>query len=233
MKYFLAIDKGDLYSNQERFKKIDLAQFHKQLGEDENLKALSLFTATFAMENDLKAFLRSKQLLDLRYASYDLVIIYFKDYYHSLPVAYQADQEFLNLVNIENAIYEYAMRPSFLNHIINRYSNYKFLQQEIYSFKSYLSNAFADYKLYDVIRSFVSKICYCMKDSKRQINYFELYRLGMFLSSLINNKVLQSSNVTMKHASSVQSINDDPGSYHFEELQDRFQNTQEDQIRLF
>lgn len=234
MKYFLAIDKGHLFKNNERFTKINLETIHEKLGQENNLQALCTFTVSFANELELKMFLEAKGLLKRKNLHSKLVITYFKDYNHFSSIPYAKDKQFLDYHYLEKIIYENAKKPEFLQHLIKSYANYKHVASQLYSFRVYLSNPYEDYKLYDVVRNFVSKIVLRDKQGKSSINYKGLYDLGMFVAKLITPPEIKQAEkvqpITFKDSLSEE---EDPTHFHLIELKERYEKDQDDQMRLF
>ena len=235
MKYFLAIDKGQVFKNSERLIKLNLTSINEKLSVDNNLRALCTFTCSFNSQEELKSFLQAKGLLDKKNTSLPLVITYFRDYYRTLNVPYSKDSQYFNSKNLVELIYKHAKDTNFLSMIINHYSNYQHLSKEIYSLRSYLSNPYADYKLYDVIRAFVDKLCYRQnKNQKNIINFKGMFDLGMLISRILNKspeKVREDSSKTSLEKQNLSE--DDPRFFKLEELKDRYEKSQEDQMRLF
>lgn len=233
MKYFLAFDKGQKFKNNERFIKIDLKEINEKLVQDKNLRALCTFTCSFSNERDLKAFLHAKGVIASKDTKYDLIITYVKEFNRSISVPYAQDAKFLNYKNLAEIIYQQSKSTNLIQVIIEHYSNYRHLSSEIYSLRSYLLNPYADYKLYDVIRSLVDKICFRQTSGKRILNFKSLYDLGMLLSKYFSpkeNKIESSQNIP---DSKPFLSEDNPGYFHLEELKERYEKNKDDQMRLF
>lgn len=192
MKYFLTIDRG-VYFNQDRFKKIELSKINVNLNKEDNLEEIYEFTTTFENPSLLKSFLNKQSLLNAKDMFFDLVITYENNPVHLLAVAYSSDKKYFNLRNLEQIIYSFIAKPERLRILAKYYSNYKYLANELLSFRSFVVNPYADYKLYDVIRRFVEKICFKVVNGKKVKNYSEIYRLCMLVSKLDNPKNIKSS----------------------------------------
>ncbi len=234
MKYFLALDKGPSYRNDERYLKIDLNKINSLLNQDNNLKPLCAFTCTFKDKGELKKFLKANHLIDARYENYDLGITYFKEYYRFVSVPYQADAKFLNPKTLEQVIYEKSNHPNFLSIIIKQYHKVPYLKEEIYSFHSYITNPYADYKLYNVIRSFVNKICFRKNNDGIYVPDFKgTYNLGMLIAKIGNKDVKSNEIKQTKSVEKVEYSEDDPRAHHLEELKERYEKSQDGQMRLF
>ncbi len=236
MKYYLSLDKGQVFKNKDRYIKIDLSEINEKLIQDNNLKALVTFTCSFENVLQLKEFLNAKGLIEKKNINCHLVLTYVRDYIHFREIPFKEDAKYLNFRNLEELICYNSKKPGFLDAIIQNYSKLPHLSPEIYSFRGYLSNPYADYKFYDVVRSFVSKICFREKSGKKVINYKGLFDLGMLISKLTKSKeavetVVKSEKETMDREP--QYSEDDPRYHHLEELKDRYEKEQEDQIRLF
>ena len=143
----------------------------------------------------------------------------------------------MNFKNLEEIIYRIAKKPGFLQVIISHYSNYQNLFSEMYSFRGYLSNPYADYKFYDVVRRFVDKVCFREVNGKKKINYKGLYDLGMLISNLEEYEKAEKIKVEKKadlKSSFRERINeDDPEYFHLEELESRKNEELDGQMRLF
>ena len=237
MKYFFAVDKGQSFKNALRFYKIDLTALNPKLAENNNLQALCTFTTTFENEAQLKAFLQSQGLLKLKDIGSDLIITYYREYNHFIKIPYLKDAKFLNFKNLEDIIYKYSKKPGFLKAVISRYNNYKNVFSEIYSFRGYLQNPYADYKFYDVVRQFVDKICFRTTNSKKKINYKGLYDLGMLISTLEEYENVRKLEIEKKEAMKCfqkRELNEeDPEYFHLEELRARKNEEIDGQMRLF
>lgn len=237
MKYFLAIDKGQIFKNSLRFYKIDLETIDDKLASNNNLQALCTFTTTFENEAQLKAFLEAKGLLDLKDIGNNLIITYYREYNRYIKVPYAKNSKFLNFKNLEEIIYRMAKKPGFLQVIISHYSNYQNLFSEMYSFRGYLSNPYADYKFYDVVRRFVNKVCFRDRNGKKKINYKGLYDLGMLISTLEEYEKAEKIKAEQKaslNSSFQENMNeDDPAYFHFKELESRRNEELDGQMRLF
>ena len=223
MKYFLTIDKGLFYNKKERFKKINLSSINESLDKENNLEAICTFTTAFETPALIKDFLNKKKLLDSKEMIFDLVITYQNEPEHLLDVAYASDKEYFNLNKLEQLIYSFSRKPERLRIITKYYNNQKSLTNELTSLRAYLSNPFADYKLFDVIRRFIEKVCYKTVNGKRVKNYQEIYRLGMLLRKLDNPKRSEEINKSeeVENISKMRYTEEDPEYFHFEELQDR------------
>ena len=233
MKYYLAFDKGVAFKNRERFIKIDLEAINSKLNQDNNLESLTVFTTSFETEKQLKEFLQKKTIVDSRFLSNHLVIIYIRDYIHLREIPYKENALYLNYRNLEELIYKNAKHKGLLNSLIQNYQNYPHLSKEIYSLRVYLSNPYADYKLYDVIRSFVKKICFKEKKGNLKINYKGLFDLGMLLSKIIDSSKKKEQIVEPATPIDQEYDEDDPRYFHLEELKYRQEKEQDDQFRLF
>lgn len=233
MKYDLSLDKGQAFKNRERYIKIDLGKINELLSRDNNLKALTTFTCTFESDGELKEFLKAKGLIDARNIRNDIVITYLKDYIHFRAVSYKEDRQYLDHHNLEELICKFAKKPGFLEAIIKSYSDYPHLSREIYSFRAYLSNPYADYKLYDTTRAFVGKICFRERNGTQVVNYKGLFDLGMLVAKLTKPKKEPVQTITPSVNIEKQYSEDDPAYHHLEELKSRYEKEQEDQMRLF
>ena len=233
MKYYLSLDKGQAFKNKERYIKIDLGKINELLSRDNNLKALITFTCTFESAGELKEFLKAKGLIDTRNIRDDIVITYLKEYVRFRAVPYKEDKKYLDYHNLEELICEYAKKPRFLETIIKNYSNYPHLTQEIYSFRAYLSNSYADYKLYDIARAFVSKICFRERNGVQVVNYKGLFDLGMLIANLTKPKKELQQTITPSVNIERQYSEDDPAYHHLEELKSRYEKEQDNQMSLF
>ena len=233
MKYFLAFDKGQAFKNKERFIKLDLESINPKLNQDNNLESLTVFTTSFETEGELKEFLKKKKIGDSRLFQNHLAIIYVKDYIHFREIPYKEDKPYLDVRQLEEIISKNSKRAGLLNSLIQSYSNYPHLSQEIYSFRVYLCNPYADYKLYDIIRSFVKKVCFKEKNGSLKKNYKGLFDLGMLVSKITKPKK-ETKQIT-KPTSIFDQIyeEDDPRYFHLEELKSRRKKEEEDQFRLF
>ena len=233
MKYYLSLDKGQAFKNKERYINLELEKINELLNKDNNLKALTTFTCSFASAGELKDFLKAKGLIDTRNISYDVVITYSKDYIHFRTVPYSEDKKYLDYHNLEELICKFARKKGFLEAITRNYNEYPHLSREIYSFRAYLSNPYADYKLYDTARNFVGKICFREKNGTQVINYKGLFDLGMLVAKLTKPKkepvqtIMPSVNIEKQYSE------DDPAYHHLEELKSRYEKEQDDQMRLF
>lgn len=235
MKYYLALDKGRVFKNSDRYIKIPLNLVNEKLDQNNNLQMLSTFTTTFTNENELKSFLIGKNILDNRKSYYSISIIYYKDFYRHINVPYKSITKFLDFHYLEELIIKNAKTPNFLEIIIKRYSNYKHLNQELYSLKSFLSNPFADYKLYDVIRKLVNKICFTKTNDKQKTNFKGLLDLAMLISSMVTPKSLNEKEPINSQKSEEWQFytEDDPRYHHLEELKDQAEKRNDSQIHLF
>lgn len=187
MKYFLAVDKGSLYNNKKRFKRIDLSSLNELLASDNNLEALCTFTSTFSSLAELKAFLISQKFLEPRLSIYDLVIVYLADFNKAMEIVYSCDINYFDLEYLKKAIYNQALNPMFIKSFIEKYRHYKKVTEEIQALKVFYSNIYPDSKiLYRVISSFVEKMCLEDVTDKPTKNYLELYKLAMFVSRQSN-----------------------------------------------
>ena len=232
MKYSLAFDKGQVFKNNDRFIRIHLNSIHDKLEQDNNLQSLVTFTTTFKSAHELKEFLKTKGINPV-YLKYEPVILYKKDYFRFMRVPYQSDLKYLSDRNLEKIIYEHANDKGFLEVLISNYANYPHLSNEMYSFRSYLSNPYASYKLYDVIRMFVDKVCFRNNNGKRTLNYKGMLDLGMLLS-LVLKKAPKPQEEVNKKSIFDEKIDEDDIRYHkLEELKDRYKDNQDDQMRLF
>ena len=234
MKYFLAIDE-DVMRRKEKIKPINLGKINKALDKDNNLRALCSFTTTFKNKRELCAFLQKQGLISTREMDCDLLLYSYEDDKIFNAVAYRADAKYLDFRQLEEIIYKNRDNKGFLSALIRHYANYKYLSREIYAIKSYLAEPYLDYKLYDVIRSFVDKLCFRQINSKRIFKFDNLYNLGMLVSKLLlfENR---DKNVTMpknETPTGYKPLADSPGSFHLEELEERLNKKQEGQTRLF
>ena len=233
MKYFLAIDKGKHLKNGERFKKIDLSFINNHLIKDNNLKAICAFTATFNTPSELKEFLQRKGLMSAKDSSYNLKIIYNnKGYNRSLRVAYKSDQIFMDYRYLEDVIFKNAYSPEFLNSLIEYYKNYTQLREELAAFR----HPKKEYKLYDLVRMFVYKICFRENNGQNKLNYRGMYELGMLISKLTKEETREERKKEKREDSSIFQMNLDENSqeyHHLEELKDRAKKNDDDQMRLF
>lgn len=235
MKYFLALDKGRTSKNYERFIKINLASINEKLAHENNLQALCTFTSSFENETQLKLFLVAEKVVDQKGINYPLTITYLKDFNRSTIIPYKKDLKYLDYRYLEDIILKNVKSPEFLKLLVNRYGNYKHLSQEIYSLRGFLSNPFAEYKLYDVVRRFVNKICFRQKNGKQVINYKGLLDLGMLISRILEPMPIR---CEINHKTQIKSeeqylSEDDPRLHHLEELKERAQINSDDQMRLF
>ncbi len=238
MKYFLAIDKGEYLSNADRFVNVDLKSIDSRFDKNNNLQALCIFTTSFEKESELKFFLMNKNLMYSKYANYPLVFIYKRNYYRALNVPYKAHLDYLNFHYLENKICKCAKNPNFLHALTKYYVSHMYLNQELNSLRSYLSNPYADYKLYDVIRNFVDKICFKIKNGVRVINFRGLLDLSLFIYKFSSSNVSINSTVnntelfkdSFEHSYFDE---DDPRLFHYEELQARARQKEESQISFF
>ena len=237
MKYFLAIDKGQIFKNSLRCSRINLETIDDKLASNNNLQALCTFTTAFENEAQLKTFLQAKGLLELKDVGNGLIITYYREYNRYIKIPYAKNSKFLNFKNLEEIIYRIAKKPGFLQVIISHYSNYQNLFSEMYSFRGYLSNPYADYKFYDVVRRFVDKVCFREVNGKKKINYKGLYDLGMLISNLEEYEKAEKIKVEKKadlKSSFRERINeDDPEYFHLEELESRKNEELDGQMRLF
>ena len=223
MKYFLAIDKGSLYEGDSRFKKLNLSGINAKLEDDNNLRDLWTFTTTFETIELLKTFLKENKLLSSKESYHDLVIAYNYDGNRFMPVAYACDNKYLNWRNLEDIIYKNARKPNFLDVIINVYGGNSYVASEIYSLKSYLFNNYQDYKLYDVIRSFVAKLCLKPGEKATVVNEKGLYDLAMLISKLDNPNREMEIRKVMPKPGLVKNLDDEQNRKHDDD----------DQMRLF
>ena len=230
MKYFLTVDRGSFY-NKERFKKVDIGKINPKLNTDNNLEAIYEFTTTFENDSTFKEFLIKQGLLDNKDMYFDLVITYEQNPIHLLDIAYASDRKYFDLKNLEQVIYSFSKNPERLRVLAKYYSTEKHVANELMSFRSYLSNPYADYKLYDVVRNFVEKICFKVIKNKRIKKYAEIYRLCMLVSKLDNPKQNKSIKKTPKNE--VQDFNsyqeEDPEYFYIQELKE----SQDEQTRFF
>ena len=233
MKYFLAIDKGKHLKNDERFKRIDLSIINDQLIKDNNLKAICTFTTAFNTPNELKEFLQRKGAINAKDRNYNLKTTYTsKGYNKSLSVAYKSDQVFMDYRYLEEVIFQNASSPEFLKLLIEHYKNYANLTSELAA----LRDPKKEYKLYDIIRSFVYKLCFRDSFGKNGINYRGMYELGMLISKLTKEEKMEEKITEQKETPSILQMNLDENSpeyHHLEELKDRAKQKEDDQMRLF
>ena len=233
MKYYLSLDKGQAFKNKDRFIKINLKEINEKLVQNNNLQALVTFTCSFASSSQLKEFLTKKGLIEPRNVNCNLVITYEREYIRFRAVPYKDDTKYLDYRNLEEIICQFCKKPGFLQTIIQNYNYFPNLSQEIYSFRSYLSNPYAEYKFYDVARSFVGKICFREKNGKRLINFKGLFDLGMLLAKLTKPKTKSKQIITKSKEAEQQYSEDDPKYYQLEELNSRLEREEDDQMRLF
>ena len=220
MKYFLAIDKGQIFKNSLRFSRINLETIDDKLASNNNLQALCTFTTAFENEAQLKTFLQAKGLLELKDVGNGLIITYYREYNRYIKIPYAKNSKFLNFKNLEEIIYRIAKKPGFLQVIISHYSNYQNLFSEMYSFRGYLSNPYADYKFYDVVRRFVDKVCFREVNGKKKINYKA-------------EKIKVEKKADLKSSFRERINEDDPEYFHLEELESRKNEELDGQMRLF
>lgn len=237
MKYFLSLDKGRHLKEAERFITIDLGNVNEALSLDNNLKAIYKFTTGFETVPSLKAFLLSSGLIRESETKYDLVVTYQKGYIHSIPVAYACDLEFFDINHLINVIRDNSKKEHFLPQLINHYKYNKKVARELYSFQAYTYNPYADYKFYDVVRSFVDKICFREKDHKRVKDIKGLYDLALFVSRLTNpgrGLVIYRAGEVKTSANTRSVIKEDsPLYYQLEELESRRNDDLDGQMKLF
>ena len=221
MKYFLAVHKGQALNNEGNFRKINLG---KELDQENNLKALCDFTGTYSNEMELKQALNQNFLLANNEMHYNLAIGYKKDSFRFIAVPYQKEHEYLSYKKLEDAIYGFSKDKQALQVLISyySYSNYPQIyniRSELYSFRVYLSNPYEDYKFYDVVRSFVEKICFRTDKDKKTLNYRRMYDLGMLVSKLVPSKIEKQENSFSEKNPTELKPREDSIAYHkYEEL---------------
>lgn len=186
MKYILALDKGNYYKRNERYIKLNLGSINEKLEADNNLEALWKFTSYFDTRQSLVDFLISKNIVNQKNRKYDLVIIYQLNYIRNISIPYACDAKYFDPLELEKVIYKNARQKNFLEQLIHEYKDNKLVMKEIYSFRVYLSNPYADYKFYDVVRQFVDKLCFQTKNGQRTKRVKSLFDLAMFLAMLTN-----------------------------------------------
>ncbi len=187
MKYYLALDKGQNNYSTKRFTIVDLTSLNPCLGQDKNLEAIYQFTTKFSSSIELKKFLQANGLITAKESMYSLVITYHLKYSRVMPVAYACDLEFFDISHLADIIYKNSKRKNFLPQLIRAYHSNKALAGELYSFQVYLHNPYADYKFYDVVRQFVNKVCFRMRDKREVKDFKGLYDLALLVAKLTNS----------------------------------------------
>ena len=166
---------------------MNLSSISPELIKNDNLESLTKFTTTFESKKELKDLLVAKGILSANNAFYDIVIYYELSYPKTLDVAYKIDEEFLDIGNLSNIIYDKLKNKAFFDTFIDYYSRNSFLVDEIGLIREYADDVYANHRYFDAIRKLINKICYKKSSNgKTELNYKQLYDLGMFVSKLAN-----------------------------------------------
>ena len=138
--------------------------------------------------------------------------------------------EYTEITICESTICE--LSNEFLNSLIEYYKNYTQLREELAAFR----HPKKEYKLYDLVRMFVYKICFRENNGQNKLNYRGMYELGMLISKLTKEETREERKKEKREDSSIFQMNLDENSpeyHHLEELKDRAKKNDDDQMRLF
>lgn len=186
MKYFLAVDKGPLFSLKDRYVSLDLSFIEDNLVEDNNLKSLTDFTMGFENQSVLKLYLLEKNILTRDKLKYDLCIIYKRDYYRFLSIPFAPAKKYFDMSNLADTILKNASNPAFVRNFLNYFRNDKYNLEAYYELKRAFLDYFPDYILFDKIRGFLNAVCYSDKGSFRYRSFFDI---AMFVSDFMDKSI--------------------------------------------
>lgn len=186
MKYFLAVDKGPLFTLKDRYISLDLSYIQDNLVKDNNLRELTDFTMGFENQSVLKLYLLEKNILTKDKLKYDLCIIYKRDYYRFLTVPFARDKKYFNMSYLTDTILQNASNPAFVRNFLNYFRNDTYNSEAYYELRRALLDYFPDYILFDRIRGFLNAVCYSDKGSFRYRSFFDI---AMFVSNFLDKKI--------------------------------------------
>lgn len=180
MKYFLALRKW----KSNKYISIDLDSINNLLCKDNNLKALSKFTMTFKNETELKEFLIAKKLLHPNLRHNELKIAYNYKTIRFLNVPFKEDEKLFDIGYLAKTITDNSMRPYYLETFLEYFIHDNYLSEEFFKLSEALADHKTNYKLYDLVLSFINSKCYKIRNGKEIFSYKELFRIVMVVKAL-------------------------------------------------
>lgn len=227
MKYYLAVDKGDRYRDNERYVKLDLTLINSKLSENNNLRAIDVFTEEFDNERELKHFLKEQKLLDKSISYFALSILYVKNGYKTLLVPYKKDGKYFDIEFMSEVIANEFYLTNMMNVFLNYFKAEDYKSESYHQLRSVVLRGSEKYIVYDRIRKFLDD--YCKPTGKISAGAF--HRVAMLVSRIHQSSGTPEVTPLDKNESPVLS---DAQRFHLEELQSRVQNQEDDdQLNLF
>jgi hypothetical protein len=223
MKYHLAIDKGFVYKNDERYIPLKLQNINERLAKDKNLNAICAFTMEFENEQLLKEFLIHEGILKEELTKYDLAIIYKRNYIHMLKVPLSKDKKYFKMGNLIDIITKNSLDQTFLRAFLNYFRNDTYMPEEYYELKRTLYNPVPEYVLLDRVTAFVNRLCYPGKDG---IRYKAFYDLAMYTGTLVEERERKQ---PQDNLSSSKLLSEEQ-QFHLDELLERKEELEKEEI---
>ena len=187
MKYYLAVDKGNIYRNSVRFNYIELKNIHNSLIKDNNLRELCTFTMSFQDIQTLKEFLIHQDVLKKEQKDLELKIIYLRNgFIKDINVPTRGYETYFKISNLASIITKNQNNDKFMRGFLSYLNNRNYNSEAYYELRSAYNNSVPDYIFFDRVTAFLNSYCYYMNKGKKTPKYRSLYDVAMITYYLLN-----------------------------------------------
>ena len=180
MKYYIAIDRGKFYKENERYLKIFLDNINHKLGEDNNLKSLCAFTMMHESKKTLKNFLVECGCLNKKDIHFDICFTYYKNITKIMDIPLKKDKKYFEVGRLIDIIMSYYENEYFFKKFLNYFNNGKYMPEGYYELTKAINNHAMEYIVRDKVTEFINDYCY--RDMK--LNFRSLYNIAMLTKTL-------------------------------------------------